>query len=188
MQWSQLHRHHRPRNLPTPSGWSGLLPQRKLLIQLQLRFLKCHKKRTLDAAREQYFTPRSQRGVAKQTLDFVLHRLIYLNWHSQPIPHQDWVLPLWTKQWTLSLRKSCCGKMVFFKKVMYWGSNFFLKKGHFMLYLLHCYYCLNSYLQLHLQSCCFFAGVSFLEKLVTAFAYSLCRALISFEEVPNDIN
>lgn len=68
------------------------------------------------------------------------------------------------------------------------GQQFFLKKGHFMLYLLHCYYCRNSYLQLHLPSCCFFAGVSFLEKLVTAFAYSLCRALISFEEVPNDIN
>lgn len=67
------------------------------------------------------------------------------------------------------------------------GQQFFFKKGPFMLYLLHCYYCLNSYLQLHLQSYCFFAGVSFLEKLVTAFAYSLCRALISFEEVPNDI-
>ncbi|XP_045434385.1 G patch domain-containing protein 2-like isoform X3 [Pipistrellus kuhlii] len=51
MWWSQSHQRHRPRNLPIRSGWSGPLPQRKPPIQLQPHFLRCHKKRVLDAAR-----------------------------------------------------------------------------------------------------------------------------------------
>ncbi|XP_047394248.1 G patch domain-containing protein 2-like isoform X3 [Sciurus carolinensis] len=52
IRWSQPHLQHKPRSPHTLSGWSGPLPQRKPLTQLQLHFLKCHKKRVLDAARE----------------------------------------------------------------------------------------------------------------------------------------
>ncbi|XP_015309506.2 G patch domain-containing protein 2-like isoform X3 [Macaca fascicularis] len=56
MQWSQPHQHHKPPNHPALSGWSGPLQQRKPQMQLLLHFLKCHKKRALDTAREQDFT------------------------------------------------------------------------------------------------------------------------------------
>ncbi|XP_072819565.1 G patch domain-containing protein 2-like isoform X1 [Vicugna pacos] len=78
-QWSQPHQHHRPPSLQTLSGWLGPLLQRKPQTQLQLRFLKCHKKRALDTARKQDFTHQEPAGCLKQRLDFVSYYLAYLN-------------------------------------------------------------------------------------------------------------
>ncbi|XP_027630967.1 G patch domain-containing protein 2-like isoform X8 [Tupaia chinensis] len=56
MRQSPPHQRHKPRNLQTLSGRSGPLQQIKPLTLLQPRFLKCHKKRALDTAREHHFT------------------------------------------------------------------------------------------------------------------------------------
>lgn len=170
MSWSQPHQHHRSRNLQTLSGWSGPLPQRKPLTQLQLRFLKCHRKRALDTAKEQDSTHQEPLGVVRCILDLVLQSLAYHNWHSQSFHRQD--DPTSRQSSGLSLRKSCCGNQFccFFFKVKYCSSNsFFFKKGHPMLSLLCCYHCPNSYLQLLLQSCCFLQVCLFSWKISNCF-------------------
>lgn len=127
MQWSQLQQRHRPPDLQTRSGWSGPLRQRKPLTQLQLRLLKCHRKRALDTARTQYFTHQELTGCCwnkHQTLYYiVLHILIDI-----PSPFTIGLTPLQTKKWTLSLRKSCCANLFFYYYYKGLRQQFFLKR------------------------------------------------------------